>query len=396
MKAYIYFIQFLKDDEASVGGGGIGTLISYLCPLLERMGHEVTVYQCAGHPFRSRYGNTQVIGIPMYPGKGLPNEKVVQHFRETARKTAGTDERIEIFAADFFAAKNNNPLAVCIQNGIAWDADISVLTPKHIHHTALGEKLFRYRCQLRGLRRFETCHNRVAVDLYFLNWYRSFRGPNFAGRIFYNPNPAPAAAWDISREERAKSGEPLRIIFARRMVPEKGTRVIAAVFKKLLGLRSAIEITLAGEGPDERFFADTFSNDRRVTITSYKAEDALIIHQGHDIAVIPSICGEATCLSVLEAMAAGCAVVATNMGGTITEIIDGFNGILCWPTEDSLLEGLLKLIDYPVERLEMQRRGWEISQKSFGVKQWEKRWTVIIGEMIDGEQQGGEHYDSCK
>jgi len=29
MKVSIYLIQFLKDDEVSVGGGGIGTLVVY-------------------------------------------------------------------------------------------------------------------------------------------------------------------------------------------------------------------------------------------------------------------------------------------------------------------------------------------------------------------------------
>jgi glycosyltransferase involved in cell wall biosynthesis len=385
MKASIYFIQFLKDDEVSVGGGGIGTLISYLCPILNEMGNEVTVYQCASHAFTSRYGSTRVVGIPRYPGRGMPNEKLVQNFREVALKDAGTDGRIEIFAADFFSVKNNNPLAITVQNGLSWDTDIKLLTPRKLFYSGIGEKIFRYRCQLRGIRRFETCYNRVAVDLYFLNWYRSFRGPNFKGRLFYNPNPSPSAEWDNRREHKDGSG-PLSIIFARRLVPEKGTRMIAEVFKRLLKLRPDLRITFAGEGPDERFLKDAFSGDVRVTVTSYRTEDALMIHRDHDIAVVPSLCGEATCLSVLEAMAGGCAVVGTNMGGTITEIIDGFNGFLCWPTHDSLLEALLKLIDFPEERLQMQRFGWETSQRAFGIRQWNDRWIQIVREVIEGRE----------
>src|SRR3990172_2996994 len=385
MKAFIYFTQFLKDDSVNVGGGGIGTLISYLCPLLEDMGHDLTVYQCAGRDFDVRWGNTRVIGVPGYPGAGRPNEQVVQDLRDLALKQAGTQERLEIFAGEFFAIKNQNPLAICVQNGLSWDASIELLTPNKIYHHPIGEKIFRYRCQMRGLRRFETCYNRVAVDLYFLNWYRSFRGPNVSGRLFYNPNPAPASVWDITREIKIKSNGPLKIIFARRFVPEKGTRLIADVFEKLLGVRPNIEITLAGEGPEARFFADKFGRDTRVTITSYKTEDALKIHRGHDIAVVPSLCGEATCITVLEAMAAGGAVVATNMGGTITQIIDGFNGLLCWPAKDALLEGLLKLIDNPEERLRMQKRGWETSQKSFGMIQWQNRWRQLVETVANNK-----------
>jgi glycosyltransferase involved in cell wall biosynthesis len=384
MRAFIYFIQFLKDDAQSVGGGGIGTLISLMCPLLAEMGYDVTVYQCSGQPFDVRWGDARVVGVPGYPGPGRPNEKVVQSLRQLAQQQVGANERIEIFAGDFFSVKNDNPFSICVQNGLAWDASIDILTPNKIYHNPIGEKIFRYRCQLNGLRRFETCYNRVAVDLYFLNWYRSFRGHDIKGRLFYNPNPAPTAEWDVHREQR-DNNQPLRIIFARRLVPEKGTRLIADVFKQLLTLRPDIEITLAGEGPDEGFLRDTFSGDRRVTLTSYKTEDALNVHQAHDIAVIPSLCGEATCLSVLEAMAAGCAVVATNMGGMITEIIDGFNGILCEPTNDALLEGLLKLIDIPEERLRMQKRGWETSQTSFNLIRWQNQWRQIVGTVVNNK-----------
>lgn len=386
MRADIYFLQFLKDDMVSVGGGGIGTLISYLCPLLESMGFRTTVYQCAGHRFEATFGATRVVGVPGYPGPGRSNEAVAAHLRDTARKEAGTDDRLEIFAADFFSVANKNPLAIAVQNGLAWDAAIEYLTENRLYHNALGEKIFRYRCQMRGLRRFETCYNRVAVDLYFINWYRSFRGAHLRGRVWYNPNPAPAAPWGERRDAGGVQGGPLKIIFARRLVPEKGTRVFADVLIDLLRLRPAIEITLAGEGPEQEFLSRTFSGEPRVTITSYPMTEALQVHTEHDIAVIPSLCGEATCLAVLEAMAAGCAIVATNMGGTITEIIDGFNGRLCWPTKESLLKALIDVIDCPERRLRFQKRGWETSQQAFSMVGWRKRWTEIIDQVVNGRE----------
>ena len=385
MRADIYFLQFLKDDAVSVGGGGIGTLISYLCPVLERKGFNVTVYQCAGRRFDATFGATKVVGIPGYPGPGRSNEAVVGGLREFAGREAGGKDRLEIFAADFFSVKNKNPLAIAVQNGLAWDAAIEHLTSNKIFHTSLGEKIYRYRCQERGLRRFETCFNRVAVDLYFINWYRSFRGTRLKGRIWYNPNPAPPAAWNATRESGGSGNTPLRIIFARRFVPEKGTRLIAQVFGSLLRLRPNVTITLAGEGPDRGFFSQKFAGEKRVSVTSYEIEDTLAIHAAHDIAVIPSLCGEATCLAVLEAMAAGCAVVATNLGGTITEIVDGYNGRLCWPTKESLLEALIDIIDSQELRIRFQKCGWEMSQHAFSMAGWQRRWIEIIDQVISGK-----------
>lgn len=383
MKAIIYFNQFLKDDGQNVGGGGIGTLISLLCPLLEEMGHQVTVYQCAGRPFDVMWGATRVVGVPGYPGPGRPNEKVVRNLREIAIKQSGTDKMIEVFAGDFFSVKNDNPYAICVQNGLAWDSSIELLTPKQMYHGGMGEKIFRYRCQLRGLRRFETCYNRVAVDLYFLNWYRSFRGTEIDGRLFCNPNPAPAAEWDTARDQRSAT-EPVRIIFARRLVPEKGTRVIAEVFSKILKTRPNIQITVAGEGIDEGFLRTVFAAESRVKFTVYRPEEALDIHRRHDVAVIPSLCGEATCLAVLEGMAAGCAVLATNMGGMITQILDGYNGLLCSPDEASIINALLKLIDDHTERILMQKNGWATSQKAFPIAKWQHNWRQIINSIVSG------------
>jgi len=383
----IYFQQFIDETTGLVGGGGIGTLISYLCPVFTAAGFQTTVYQCARQSFETAFGDCKVIGAVPHPGPKLPNEQVVARLCALAAARAAAEPRIELFAADYFSQRSANPLAIAMQNGLAWDAAIDLLTKKKLFRTRLGEKAFRLKRQYRGLGHFENCYNRVAVDLYFINWYRSFRGTVFPGRIWYNPNPAGEIAWDDSRARRADVDAPVRLIFARRLVPEKGTRLIAAVFADLLRLRPNIEIMIAGGGRDQQLFAEQFAGDKRVTVGSYAVQDTLAVHRNFDIAVIPSLCGEATCLSVVEAMAAGCAVVATNMGGMITQIIDGYNGRLCWPNQQSLLDAILWLSDHPAERLTMQRRGWEVARCAFGMAAWQARWQQIIREVVDGREQ---------
>ena len=253
------------------------------------------------------------------------------------------------------------------------------------------EKIFRISRQYRGLRMFERCYNRVVADLNFLNWYRSFRGVQYRGRIWYNPNPAPQCDWNTEREKPRTSGDPVRILFARRFVPEKGTRLIGEVLKDLLALRPQTRVTLAGEdGPEKEYFQHLFSGDERVTITSYDIPDALSVHRSHDIAVIPSVCGEATSFSVSEAMATGCAVVATNMGGTITQVIDGYSGLLCFPEKKALLEALLLLIDHPEKRAEIQKNGWALVQTAFSLKRWRERWKEILAEVVSTREATAE------
>jgi len=381
--ADIYFGEFLKPDLSGVGGGGIGTLIMHLIPVLQACGHQVRVFQSARSPFVEDYEGAKVIGIPPLAGLGKSNEAVVKLFRDIAAASSEEKDRIELFAADFFSVWNENPLAIAIQNGIAWDASFHMEGYATPPMAAWKEKLARWRCQERGLRRFERCYNRVVVDLYFLNWYRSFRGPDYPGRVYYNPNPAPPAPWD-ERRDRNDPQKPVRVIMARRMVPEKGTRLAAKVFMRVLALRPGVQVTFAGEGPERSFLQDAFKDEPRVGFTVFPPQQAVDSHRDFDIAVIPSLCGEATCLAVLEAMAAGCAVVATNMGGTITQIQDGYSGRLCQPEEQALFEALMDLIDRPEERLSMAKRGWEISQNVFPLAAWQERWKAILREVVAG------------
>ncbi|MGA7159393.1 MAG: glycosyltransferase family 4 protein [Bacteroidota bacterium] len=390
MKVDIYFTQFLKEDGSGIGGGGIGTQLAFLCPLLDRLGHESTVYQCHHKQIETKFGKTTVIGIPDFPGAGRPTEEVVKHFRSIATERSGSSERIEIFGADFFSVRNNNPLAISIMQGLAWDAPIEILTAKKIFRTKVGENVLRLRRQLQGIERFENCYNRVVADLTFLNWYRSFRGPSYEGNVWYNPNPAIKVRWSASRDKKVTRKKPVRIIFARRLVPEKGTRLAVEVFKDILAVYPNVEITIAGDGEDKEMLAKIFSGDRRVTVTSYNTEKATEFHKSYDIALVPSVCGEATSFSILEAMSAGCAVVATNMFGIITEILPMYNGLLCFPRKDSIIEGLRFLIENPVKRLEIQKNAWRSCQTAFTLEKWKERWTSILSEVINEKEHAEE------
>jgi len=386
MNIDIYFVQFLKEDESGIGGGGIGTQLAFLCPLLDELGFTTTIYQCFNKHLETRFGKATVIGIPDYPGARRPTREVVSHFRAIAQQRAASSERIELFGADFFSVRNNNPLAISIMQGLSWDAPIDILTGKKMFRTKLGEKVLRLRRQIQGVENFENCYNRVVADLSFLNWYRSFRGPNYPGKVWYNPNPAAKSRWDASREEKGKGKKPVRIIFARRLVEEKGTRLAIEVFRDLLESYQNIEITVAGEGPDKELFRTNFPNDPRVTVTSYDVENATAFHKRFDIAFVPSVCGEATSFSILEAMAAGCAVVATNMFGIITEIIPMHNGMLTFPDKASLLDAMKYLIENPARRLEIQKHGWETSQQSFSLAAWREKWKTIFREVESGKE----------
>ena len=161
----------------------------------------------------------------------------------------------------------------------------------------------------------------MCVDYNFLNWYRTtvIREPE-EHRIWVIPNFASIASAEQWRGRRYEQ-EPVRVLFARCFVEFRGTRLMAEAAVRLLVQHQTITFTFAGEGPDESWLRAKFAAEGRVAFTKYRADETLRIHLGHDVAVVPSMASEGTSLAVAEAMAAGCAVVATAVGGITNMII---------------------------------------------------------------------------
>ena len=56
--------------------------------------------------------------------------------------------------------------------------------------------------------------------------------------------------------------------------------------------------------------------------------EVLALYPAADVVVVPSVIPDALSRVILEAMAAGCAVVATRVGGTPELVLDGKTGLL--------------------------------------------------------------------
>jgi glycosyltransferase involved in cell wall biosynthesis len=80
-------------------------------------------------------------------------------------------------------------------------------------------------------------------------------------------------------------------------------------------------------------------------------------------------------------MSAGCAVIATPIGGLPNLIIPGFSGILCKATYASLREGLVKLLNDRNEIRRLGRNGYEVAVASFSVDSWEERLGRVFMQL---------------
>ena len=84
----------------------------------------------------------------------------------------------------------------------------------------------------------------------------------------------------------------------------------------------------------------------RVIFTGLRSDVPALL-SAIDVSVMPSL-NEALSNVLLESMAAGAAVVATDVGGTAEALVDGRNGVLIPPANPPIMaEAILRLVDNP-------------------------------------------------
>lgn len=126
----------------------------------------------------------------------------------------------------------------------------------------------------------------------------------------------------------------------------KGLDILVKAFTKIKD-RIAFNLIIAGEGPDRKLLEDIINEnglEKRVVLLGRITQEEVVLRlKNADFVVIPSR-WEAFGISVLEALAAGKPVLATNVGGIPELIHQSETGLLCEPDVESLAQGILKMI----------------------------------------------------
>ncbi len=137
-------------------------------------------------------------------------------------------------------------------------------------------------------------------------------------------------------------GNPIIIISVGRLVPVKGFAVLLRASRRLLDEGFPHKVMIYGDGPERNRLMqliETMSLDGTVELMGYVSpaniRAALL---GSDIFVLPSVLHpsekmEGTPVSLMEAMAVGIPVIATNIGGVPELVEHGVHGYLCQPND---------------------------------------------------------------
>ena len=365
--AYIIYHNYLTPDGSKMSVGGIQTYISNLIPILLEAGYRIHLYQRAINDFEVKKEDVLITGLAI---KGN-NRKFINHIRKILLKIIDKEKDLLVFGSEAYSFDSKEYRSIAIQHGIYWDKP-----SKRVENRLKYFYVFFTKCLKSWfiIERVSRVRHLVCVDFNFVNWYRSLVAyPTINLSVIPNFTQIPQS---IPMKHDGK----VNIIFARRFFEHRGTRLFAEAIKPILEKRDDISVTIAGEGPDEKFLHDILDSFPQVSFIKYSSKDSMNIHAPMHIAVVPTLGSEGTSLSLLEAMASGCAVICTNVGGMTNIVLDYYNGLMISPTPKELRIALLSLIDDEKLRRCLGAKAYETASKSFSLKKWQETWRKTIVE----------------
>jgi len=339
---------------------GIVTRLTKTIEHLVAAGDEVLVFCPEGAP--TTYCGAQVMGIPAMPLPLYPELKM-------ALPRPVVAEAIDRFQADLIHVVNPAVLGL----GGIWLAKTKAIPLVASYHTHLPKYLEHY-----GLGMLEpllwellkAAHNQASLNLCTstaMVQELSQRGIHHTD-LWQRGVDVDAFRPELASSQRRQQlfgphgdGDPL-LLYVGRLSAEKQIETIYPILQALPRARLA----LVGDGPHRQHLEKIFAGTATHFVGYLSGEDLAGAYASADAFLFPSST-ETLGLVLLEAMAAGCPVVAANRGGIPDIVTNGKNGWLYDPADaDGFLTATRNLLGQKehhqqmrlAARQEAERWGW--------------------------------------
>jgi glycosyltransferase involved in cell wall biosynthesis len=338
---------------------GIVTRLSHTVDHLQRLGNQVLVISPDGG--LTEYKGAKIYGIPGFPLPLYPELKLALP-RPSMRQV------LENFQPDLIHLVNPAVLGL---GGLyyAKSLDVPLVAsyhthlPKYLEHYGLG--------MLEGVlwELLKVVHNQAEINLCTSTAMQDALVSHGIERVAVWQKGVDTELFQpdlgsVEMRSHLTQGHPESplLLYVGRLSAEKEIDRIKPVLQAIPNARLA----LVGDGPHradlEKYFADTPTHfvgymTGKTLASAFASADAFIF---------PSRT-ETLGLVLLEAMAAGCPVIAANAGGIPDIVTDGVNGYLFDPSDDQgAIAATQRLLANPSEReylrqnarLEAERWGW--------------------------------------
>jgi glycosyltransferase involved in cell wall biosynthesis len=193
--------------------------------------------------------------------------------------------------------------------------------------------------------------NRAAGLIAWSDWARRSLERDYGvdpAKVFVIPPGVDLAAWHPRTPDAPRHASRLRLLFVGGDFDRKGGDILLQAFRQFHGTAELDLVT-----PDLSAQADVASHVRVHRGMAINSPELRALYAASDLFVLPTL-NDCTPLAVLEAMASGLPVIASNVGA-IRELVEpGETGLLVRPGDTAeLIEAIRSLRDDPARRRAM-------------------------------------------
>jgi phosphatidylinositol alpha-mannosyltransferase len=350
--------------------GGVTLHISYLERYFTRMGHDVKVIAPASRAvpdFGDRF-------IPIGRPRPIPSSGSIA--RCTISLWLAPKIREVLEREKFDVIHLHEPLMPMLCTSILRLSNTANIGTFHASYGKPGYNFARPIGKWILRRWFRKLDGKIAVSKPAVEYAHT----NFPGYYNIIPNGVDLEHFspDVAPIEKFKDGK-LNILFVSRLEKRKGLNYLLQAFKQVKGEIPDCRLIIVGPGTRlrrryERYVAKNGLKD--VIFVGLVAYDELPrYYKTADVFCAPAIASESFGIILLEAMAMGKPIVASNISGYANVVSHGVDGLLVPPADkDKLARALISLLGDESLRREMGAKGrakalehsWErISQRVF-------------------------------
>jgi len=205
-------------------------------------------------------------------------------------------------------------------------------------------------------------------------------------RIAIIPNGVDASRFATARrtvageDVREDADRAVRLVFLGRLEHRKGADLAVQAFLRLADERPGLRLLVVGDGPEAPTVrallaaASPAARDRVELIGRVQTDALPASLAAADVALLPSRGGESFGLVLLEAMAAGCAIVASDIPGYRAVARHDVEALLVPPGDvEGLCRAVGRVLDDPILRARLRSAGAERARAH--------DWSIIAALM---------------
>lgn len=251
----------------------------------------------------------------------------------------------------------------------------------HYVQRPIGEKLLRTLVSKLHAKTVSKCTRLIAINRHVKNLY---------SKIYGCSNISVIPLWvntDVFKPSKRKDRKCFELLFAGSLYQVKGLEYLLKALALIVKVRSNVKLKIVGEGPERKrleAIAKSLGIRNHIVFEGFVPYNKMPqYYQNCDVFCFPTL-GEPFGKAVIEAMACGKPVVASNIGGP-SEIIENYrNGVLAKPAQPrGWAQKIINLLEDEELRIELGKNARKTVLKNYSLKKVAQKFYGLYCEVLD-------------